>query len=123
FSAHRTDLFSLLLQPRFSPHSSPTILFPPAVLIACAPPHTLGTPSRRFFPQLNSHKPRVRRNHGRLRPNGFIKRARRSKPVFAAPPQCASDKALTFIGRWVTRVRSGGDEWHKEQVPTGRRLP
>jgi lysozyme family protein len=31
-----------------------------------------GTPQNRPFPQLNLHKARVRRNRGRLRPNGVM---------------------------------------------------
>jgi hypothetical protein len=40
----------------------------------CALQDSLGTPQNRSFPQLNLHN-RVRRNHGRPRPNGFTGRA------------------------------------------------
>jgi hypothetical protein len=37
--------------------------------------HSLGASRHRTFPQLNFHRARVRRNHGRLLSNGFIERA------------------------------------------------
>ncbi len=37
--------------------------------------HSLGASRHRTFPQLNFHRARVRRNHGRLPSNGFIERA------------------------------------------------
>src|SRR6059036_2626965 len=36
--------------------------------------------SRRSFPQLNLHRARVHRNHGRPRPNGFTGRAQNLPP-------------------------------------------
>jgi hypothetical protein len=97
-SARRTDHFVPLLQPPFSPHPSPTILFQAQAVIGCAPSDSLAIPSHRFFPKLNLHKARVRRKHGRLPPNGFIERARRSLPAFTTPPERASDKALPLSG-------------------------
>ncbi len=47
-----------------------------------APQHSLGTSQTQPFPQLNLHKARVRRNHGRPRPNGFTGRAQNSPPAF-----------------------------------------
>src|SRR5260221_14794768 len=40
--------------------------------------HSPGEPGHRTFPQLNLHRARVRRNHGRLPSNGFIERAQSS---------------------------------------------
>src|SRR2546427_11636087 len=55
--------------------------------------------SRRSFPQLNLHRARVHRNHGRPRPNGFTGRAQNSPPPFTPQRERASGKALTFIRR------------------------
>jgi hypothetical protein len=60
-------------------------------------PHSPGPTSLRTFPQLNLHKARVRRNHGRLPSHGFIERApeHRARVNFflkSAPP----DKALIW---------------------------
>jgi hypothetical protein len=49
---------------------------------------------------LNFHRARVRRNHGRLRSNGFIERAQNTLADFTVQSQRASDKALTFINTW-----------------------
>jgi hypothetical protein len=44
-------------------------------LVCRALPHSSGAPPHHSFPQLNLHKARVRRNHGRLPSNGFIESA------------------------------------------------
>jgi hypothetical protein len=73
------------------------------------PSHFLGpgvtghAPRRSFgaqnhpFPQLNLHRARVRRNHGRPPPNGFTGRARSSSPPFTTQRERASGKALAFL--------------------------
>jgi len=63
-----------------------------------APQHSLGASQTHPFPQLNLHKARVRRTHGRLRPNGFTGRARSSSPPFTPRRERASGKALTLPG-------------------------
>src|SRR5215469_15023783 len=55
--------------------------------------------------QLNFHRARVRRNHGRPPPNGFIERARRSLLPFTTPRNRTSDKVLALI-RWDGEGRS-----------------
>jgi hypothetical protein len=44
-------------------------------VVCRALPHSPGPTSLRTFPQLNLHKARIRRNHGRLPSHGFIERA------------------------------------------------
>src|SRR6267378_7885219 len=44
-------------------------------VVSRALPHTLDTLPHQPFASLNLHKARVRRNHGRLRSNGFIEGA------------------------------------------------
>ncbi len=58
-----------------------------------APQHSLGASQTHPFPQLNLHKARVRRTHGRPRPNGFTGRAQSSSPPFTPRRERASGKA------------------------------
>jgi hypothetical protein len=51
------------------------VTFSTPAVISRALPHNLGASQHRTFPQLNLHKARVRRNHGRLPSNGFIESA------------------------------------------------
>src|SRR5258708_13138251 len=53
---------------------------------SCSAAH-FGAPQNRPFPQLNLHKARVRRNHGRPPPNGFTGPAQNSPPPFTPPQQ------------------------------------
>jgi hypothetical protein len=59
--------------------------------------HSFGTPQNRAFPQLNLHRTRVRRNHGRPRPNGFTERAQNSPSPRTPQPKRASGKPLTLV--------------------------
>jgi integrase/recombinase XerD len=59
---------------------------------------SLGTLQRRSFPQLNLHRARVHRNHGRSRSNGFTRRAQNFPPPSTPRSERASGKALTFTG-------------------------
>src|SRR6266581_5035435 len=63
-----------------------------------APQHSLGASQTHPFPQLNFHRARVRRTHGRPRPNGFTGRARNYLPTFTPRRERASGKALTLSG-------------------------
>ena len=65
----------------------------------CALAHSPGAAGHRTFPQLNLHRARVRRNHGRLPSNGFIERAQSSVLVRSSSAKRASDKALAFKRR------------------------
>ena len=58
--------------------------------------HSLGKCGS--FPTLNLHRARVRRNHGRPRPNSFSKRARRSIRHFGSfvKQQCAVWRPLSW---------------------------
>src|SRR5260370_7130371 len=62
-----------------------------------APRRSFGAPQIRPFPQLNLHKARVRRNHGRPPPNGFTGRAQNSPPPFTPHRKRASGKALALF--------------------------
>ena len=64
--------------------------------MSCALQHRLGTPQNRPFPQLNLHRARVHRNHGRPRPNGFTGRAQNYLPPLTPYPESASVKPLAF---------------------------
>src|SRR5215472_14341000 len=66
-------------------------------VVGCAPQHRLDTPHTHPFPQLNLHRARVHRTHGRPRPNGFTGRAQNSGLSFTAERERASGKALTLI--------------------------
>ena len=68
FYQSRLSTFSSLLFARvlrFRPFSS-------LAVVCRALPHSSAPPRHRIFPRLNLHRPRVRRNHGRPRSNGFI---------------------------------------------------
>jgi hypothetical protein len=67
----------------------------------CAPWHRLRAPQHRCFPRLNLHSARIRRNHGRPRPNGFTGRAQNSPSPFTPHRERASGKALTLTGTWT----------------------
>jgi hypothetical protein len=66
--------------------------------------------------QLNLHRPRVRRNHRRPRPNGFTGRALSSPPPFTPHRERASGKALAFVGTNST------DESIVSDLPVVRQL-
>jgi len=59
--------------------------------------HNLGASPHRTCPQLDLHKARLRRNHGRLPSNGFIESAPEHRARAHSAWKRASDKALTFI--------------------------
>jgi hypothetical protein len=71
-STHRVFLFSQLFS---SQEFSAFVTFSSLGVVCPALPHGLGASPHRIFPPLNLHRARVRRNHGRLRSNGFIERA------------------------------------------------
>ena len=50
-------------------------------VVCHALPHSLDASRHLTFPQLNLHRARVRRNHGRLPSNGLIERAKSTVPV------------------------------------------
>jgi len=58
-----------------------------------------------FLPTIEFAWARVRRNHGRPRPNGFTGRARRSLPLFTSRRERASGKALTSLGNNCAGLR------------------
>jgi len=62
-----------------------------------APRRNLRTLKSPPLPPLNFHRARVRRNHGRPPPNGFIERARRSLLPLTTSRQRTSDKVLALI--------------------------
>jgi hypothetical protein len=66
------------------------VTFSTTAVFSRALPHNLGASRHRTFPQLNLHKARVRRNHGRLPSNGFIE----SAPEHRARAQFVSESAL-----------------------------
>jgi hypothetical protein len=70
-----------------------------------------GTVSARLntalSPQLNLHKARVRRNHGRPPPNDFTGRAQNSAPPFTPHRERASGKALTFLDNFRLADKPG----------------
>jgi hypothetical protein len=75
--------------------------------VCCALPRNLSGPPHRIFPPLNLHRARVRRNHGRPRPNGCIGRAPSALPVSASRRERASDTALALI-RWDEKAGHHG---------------
>src|SRR6266446_10107461 len=77
-----------------------SLLFSSSAVACRALPHSLGASGHRTCPQLNLHRARVRRNHGRLPSHGFIERApeHRARVNFFLEAR-ASDKALTLFGR------------------------
>jgi hypothetical protein len=58
-------------------------------IVRRALPHSLGASRHRTFPQLNLHRARDRRIHGRLPSNGLVERAQRSVPNSNALPKRA----------------------------------
>src|SRR5882724_9115212 len=99
---------------RVPPHLAVISINAPAAGIVCrALPHNLGAPSHHTFPQLNLHKARVRRNHGRLPSNGFIERAPEHPARAHFFPESASDKALTSSNKngegLLLQLKSAGD--------------
>src|SRR6266849_5911231 len=79
-------------------------------------PYLCGSPSNRSLAQLNLHRARVHRNHGRPRPNGFTGRAQNFAPPFTPRRERASGKALALIrnrfavtkGRYTFSVEQPG---------------
>jgi hypothetical protein len=88
---HSANRALLISQPLFWYQFSAFIPFSTPAVFCRALPHNLGASRHRTLPQLNLHRARVRRNHGRLPSNGFIERApeRRARAHFfpeSAPP-------------------------------------
>ena len=87
-SANRTLLLSQAL---FWYGFCAFVTFSAPAVVCRALPHSLGASRHRTFPQLNLHKARAGRNHGRLPSNGFIESApeHRARAHFlpeSAPP-------------------------------------
>src|SRR5258708_34933770 len=85
------------LQRQFSQHRFTVAIFWVRGVTGHAPRRSFGAPQNRPFPQLNLHKARVRRNHGRPPPNGFTGRAQNSPPPFTPHRERASVKALALV--------------------------
>jgi len=71
-SANRVFLLSQVFSAR---ESCAFVTFSSPGVVCRALPHSSGASRHRTFPQLNLHRDRVRRNHGRLPSHGFIERA------------------------------------------------
>jgi len=63
----------------FSRHFVAPVTFGAQLVMCRVLQHSLGTLHRRFYPQLNFHRARVHRNHGRPRSNGFTGTRRTSR--------------------------------------------
>src|SRR5229473_667540 len=72
---HSANRALLLSQALFWYEFCAFVTYSAPAVVCRALPHSFGASRHRTFPQLNLHKARVRRNHGRLPSNGFIESA------------------------------------------------
>jgi len=100
-----TNRVFLLSQVFSSRESCAFVTFSSLAVVCRALPHSSGASRHRIFPQLNLHRARVRRNHGRPRSRQSIfslkalSNARQSAMLTCTLfRERASDKALTLIG-------------------------
>src|SRR5207247_9333579 len=90
-----TNRIFLLSQVFSSPESCAFVTFSSPGVVCRALPHSSGASLHLTFPQLNLHRDRVRRNHGRLPSHGCIERAPEHRAHVDFFLKRASDTALT----------------------------